>query len=314
MKTSKMISSFKRPLVILFSVLSFLAACKKDKDSNEAPATPVTYYTIKGTEVGNNDSYQLVSLDPATLAESVVYNLKDTEMNYIVYSPATKEILGLDYYGGELIKINPTTKQKTTIELSTELNIRYSQLVFDNANNLYALKYEGTMNAVSWTLVKIDVATGKVTALKPWKYVNYVSYLPATNELLGLTTYNKMAKYNLTSQDTSTVQLSTNTQNSYSNLYTDNKANIYALRSNSNTSVSEIVKFDAATIAESIVITLSDYRGLLDSKITYIPQRNEFVSIWKDLSFYRYDLEQKTTSVSALSTDPTVWYEEVITN
>ena len=310
-----MISSFKRPLVILFSALSFLAACKKDKDSNETPAAPLTYYSIKGTEGTNNVfSYQLLSLDPASLAESVVYNLKDTEMKGVVYSPATKEILGLDENGGALIKINPTTKQKTTFELTKELNIGYSQLVFDNANNLYALKYEGTMTAATFTLVKIDVATGKVTALKPWKYVSYISYLSSTNEILGLAGSSRIAKYNLTSGDTSTVQLSADNQLWYYGLFSDNKSVLYAYKMNNYTLTSEIVKLDPATLAESTVTAVSEYRALQDTKITYNAQRNEIVSFWNDVSFYRYDLGQKTTSVTALSTDPNVWYESLITN
>ncbi|MBO9202887.1 MULTISPECIES: NHL repeat-containing protein [Niastella] len=319
MKTSKTIMHFKKPLVILFSAMSLLAACKKDSDSDSPAATPLTYYTVKGYEDANNnyqDTYQLVSLDAASLAESVVYDLKDTEMNDIVYLPTTKEIAGLDDDGAALIKINPTTKQKTLVTLSTELNITYKDLVVDKDNNLYSLKKVSTLTSTKYNLVKIDAATGKVTILNPWKDVNDLTYLSATNEILAISAnnYRGIAKYNLTSQDTSTVQLTTNTLTRYYALFSDNKSNVYAFQTDINYSASNIVKLDPATFASSIVTTLSDPKGLLDTEISYVPQRDEFVSIWKDLSFYRYDLGQKSTSLTTLSTDNQVWYYGVITN
>lgn len=302
----------QRPLVILFSALSILAACKKDKDSNETPAAPVIYYSVKATEGTTSDSYQLVSLDAASLTESVVYNLKDSEMRYIAYLPTTKEIVGIADDGYGLIKINPATKQKTFFELSKELNITYSGLVIDKANNLYSLKKDNYLH--QYTLVKIDAATGAVTALKPWNDVNYLCYAQSTNEVLGMTSpYRQLAKYNLTSQDTSSVNLTTNAQIAYYSLFTDNKTGLYAFKSTNN-STAELVKFDLATLAESTVTALSEYRALRDTRITFIPQRNEIVSIWSDLSLYRYDLGQKTTTITALSTDTRVLYEGIITN
>jgi hypothetical protein len=55
-----------------------------------------------------------------------------------------------------------------------------------------------------------------------------------------------------------------------------------------------------------VVTTLSTYDAL--DEVNYIPQRNEFVGIWKDQSFYRFNLGTNQSSVTALTTDPKIMY------
>jgi hypothetical protein len=270
---------------------------------------PLTLYSEKVTEGTNFDSYQLISLNAATLAESVIFNLNEVydgaSMQDIVYLPTTNEVVGLDRYGWTLIKINVATKQKTTFELTKEYNISFDELVPDNANNLYAMKEEGTMPNSKYTLVKLDPATGNVTALKPWVYAYGLTYLPSGNQIVGMNMAARLTKYNLATGDTSTLQLSDGTIE-YHDLFKDNKSTLYALKTNYNTKVSTIVKLDPVTLAETVVTTLSTYDAL--DEVNYIPQRNEFVGIWKDQSFYRFNLGTNQSSVTALTTDPKIMY------
>lgn len=272
--------------------------------------SPLTIYSEKVTEGTTYNNYQLISFNPSTLAESVIFNLDEVynsaSMQDIVYLPTTNEVVGLDRNGWMLIKINVATKQKTTFELTKDYNTSFDELVLDNANNLYAMKGEGgqTSNA-KYTLVKLDPATGNVTTIKPWQYAYSLTYLPSRNEIVGMNYATRLTKYNLATGDTSTVQLSNSTIE-YHDLFKDNKSTLYALKTNYNTKVSTIVKLDPVTLVETVITTLSKVDALYD--ISYIPQRNEFVGIWNDQSFYRYNLGTNQTSVTPLTTDPKIYY------
>lgn len=300
--------------MIFFAALSLLAACKKDK--NDSHEDPVTLYSLKVTEGTQNDSYQLVSLNSSDLSESVIFNLNDVyngaRMLDMIYLPTTNEIVGLDRYGLLLIKINVATKQKTILELTKEINTSFESLVLDKANNLYSLKGEGGQTYTKYTLVKLDPATGTVTTIKPWQYAYSLTYLPSTNEIVGMNYSENIAKYNLTTGETVTHKLSDNQQVEYRDLFKDNKSTLYALKNNFNTNVSTIVKVDPATFAETVVTTLSTFDALND--VSYIAQRNEFVGIWDDQSFFRYNLGNNQPSVTPLTTDPKVGYENIESN
>lgn len=278
--------------------------------------SPLRFYSEKLTK-GTTDSYQLISFNPSTLAETVIFNLNEVyngaSMQDIVYSAATNEVLGFDEFERVLIKINVATKQKTTFELTKDYNTSFDQLAFDKANNLYSIKNEGGQTTTAkYTLVKIDPATGTVTNVKPWKYAYDLSYLPATNELVGMSGAYRLIKFNLTTQDTTGASLGDGYNIQYEGLTVDDKSNLYAYKDNYATKTSEIVKLDPATFTETVVTTMNSY-GALDD-VSYIPQRNEFVGIYNDRSLYRYNVGQKTSPVTALATDPKIFYGYVITN
>lgn len=265
---------------------------------------PLTLYCIKSTYVSPNSSYQLLSLDPATLKETVVFNLNDIyngfNMNDLVYLPTTNEVLGLK--ADTLVKINVETKQITLLKLSTG---SFDGLVLDNANNLYTRKaVNGGPNIINFNLAKIDAATGTVTDLNSWTSANYMIYFPSTNEIWGISNEQKLVKYNLTTQNTSSVQLPNNTY--FYSLIKDNNSNLYWVNSE------HIAKVDPVTLAETEVLLDTDWS--YPNQFTYIPQRNEFAGIRRSNSFFRYSLDQKTSSTTKLSDDVWTRYEYLITN
>jgi hypothetical protein len=267
---------------------------------------PLTLYCIKSTYVSPNSSYQLVSLDPATLNETVVFNLNDIYngfyMNDLVYLPTTNEVLGLK--ADTLVKINVETKKTTLLRLSTGSQF-FDGLVLDNANNLYTRKaVNGGPNTINFKLAKIDAATGTVTDLNPWTSANNMIYFPSTNEIWGISNDQELVKYNLTTQNTSSVQLPNNTH--FYSLIKDNNSNLYWKNSE------HIAKVDPVTLAETEVLLNTDWS--YPNQYTYIPQRNELAGFRNSSSFFRYSLDQKTSSTTKLSDDLWTRYESLITN
>lgn len=268
---------------------------------------PLTLYCIKSTYVSPNSSYQLLSLDPATLNETVVFNLNDIYngfyMDDLVYLPTSNEVLGLKR--DTLVKINVETKQAILFKLSTSSTQSFDGLVLDNANNLYTRKaVNAGPNIVNFNLAKIDAATGMVTDLNPWTSANHMIYFPSTNEIWGISNDQELVKYNLTTQNTSSVQLPTNTY--FYSLIKDNNSNLYWKNSE------HIAKVDPVTLAETEVLLNTDWS--YPNQYTYIPQRHEFAAIRRSTSFFRYSLNQKTSSTTELSNDLWTSYFSLITN
>jgi len=264
---------------------------------------PLTLYCIKNTYVSHS-SYQLISLDPATLNETVVFNLNDIYSGFnmydLVYLPTTNEVLGLK--ADTLVKINVETKQITLLKLSTG---SFDGLVLDNANNLYTRKaVNGGPNIVNFNLAKIDAATGTVTDLNPWTSANYMFYFPSTNEIWGISNDQEFVKYNLSTQNTSSVHLPNNTH--YYSLIKDNNSNLYWVN------YEHFAKVDSVTLSETEVLFNTGWS--YPSQYTYIPQRNEFAGIKASNSFFRYSLNQKTSSTTKLSDDLWTSYRDLITN
>ncbi len=127
---------------------------------------PLTFYVVKGV-YGINTDHQLITMDPKTGSESLVASIGPDRINYVVYLPATNEIMGVNDDGNKLVKVNVTTKQVTTTVLTATKDIEYRELVVDRSKNLYAVKYDYTdASHHIQTLVKLDPASGNTTAIK----------------------------------------------------------------------------------------------------------------------------------------------------
>jgi hypothetical protein len=319
MKTMKMILSFKRPMVVLFSVLSLLAACKKDSDSHADTDKVLTLYGIRQTEYsGSAATEELVAIDPATLTVSLIQNLNSLpdsfSMGDLVYLPTTNELVGLDDKGLRLMKINVSTKQTATFTLSTDVNNYFTDLVPDKAGNLYSIAhkvvyYPYTDN----TLTKIDLATGTPTSLSAVTGgFTSLAYIPATNELISIVGGRILAKLNLTTKDTSTVEIAASGH--YKHLTVDNKSNLYGYKTtNSLPYTGSLVKLDAVTGQETLLSDLNTGDPIWDH-LTFVPQLNEIMGVWQQASLYRFNVGTNTQTITEISSTPDVHFFSVISN
>lgn len=313
-----MAPGFKRPMVILLSALSLLAACKKDSDSPADTDKALTMYSIRETEVSpNNYTNELVAIDPATAAITTLLNLTEQpnsfNMGSLIYLPATNEVAGIDWNGYKLVKINVATKQTAILPLPLGANQEYEGLKLDKAGNLYTVGNRRNGLDATWEITKIDIATGNTTPMATFKksLIGF-TYIPATNEIVG-TSGTILQKYNLTTRDTSSVIIAATGNPNYLGLTVDNNSNLYGFKEFSGaTNNSQIVKLNAATGAETVLTTLNEEEPIYD--LLFMPKTNEFLSIWDDTSLYRYNLGTNTSTLTALTTDSKVSFYDLISN
>lgn len=303
---------------MLFTALSLLAACKKDKD--DSPVTPLTLYSVRGTEDSPGKyTAELVGIDPETANVSTILNLStlpdDFTISYIQYLAATNEVVGLDRYSMRLMKINVLTKQTTAINLSGTDYQEYEGLELDKDGNLYTVGVRVQMSGARiYTLTKIDPATAKTTAIATFvnKGLFGLTYIPATNELVGVSG-EILSKYNLTTKDTSSVKIAYTTYPGYQNLVVDDKSNLYAFKGfGGRENYSQIVKLDPVTGAETVITTLSDPEPIYT--LLFVPKRNEIISVWEDTSLYRYNMSTNKSTLLPLTSASNVEFGGLTSN
>lgn len=279
---------------------------------------PLSIYVTKEV-MSNGYLHQLVAISPEDGKETVVYTFgaNDNFMFTTNYLPATNEVIGMDDDHLVLMKINVVTKQKSSVTLSTNKSIQFDNLVSDNSGNLYAVKFDNTQSPKTIALVKIDAITGTHTVITSWTsgdtWSNIV-YLPATNEIAGLTeSSRKLLKVNLTTKATSTVQLTTSPDVDHY-YFVVAKGELYGIKYDLGaTTVARLVKINPANGAETALSTLSDDEAIRYN-FTYIPKRNEIVATWNDMQLYRFNFNTNTSSLTTLTTDVNTYYNYLSSN
>jgi hypothetical protein len=270
---------------------------------------PLTYYMIKG--IFTNDSeYQLVTVNTQTGTELVVASLGKDRINNVIYYPATNEIMGVNDSGSVLVRVNVTTKQVTTKRLPSGITSGTAQLVVDKNNNLYGITYDWSGQMQTQSLVKIDPATGNTTTIKKFTEDDdwyETIYVPATNDIVGLINDGKrLFKVNLTTKDTTGVNLPGSASAEYRELIVDDKSNLYAYKGNYSGNGSDVAKFVKVNAANGQETVLKDLpvTGKFHDNIIFVPQLNGFIGAWEQNSIYQIN----ATSFEILSLPLTTGY------
>jgi len=259
---------------------------------------PLTFYAVKGNfETGAE--YQVVTANPYNGSESLVASLGQDRINDVIYFPVTNEIMGVNDDGTKLVRVNVTTKQVTTKTLPSSATSGTAQLVVDNNNNLYAIKYDWSGQMQTQSLLKLDPATGNGTALKTFTEDDdwyEPVYVPATNEIVAIMNDGKrLFRFNLTTKDTIGVNLPGSAEAPYRELIVDNKSNVYAYKAKlpgDGSDVAKLVKVNTATGQETLIKNLP-VDGKYHDKIIFIPKQSPFndmfIGTWNQLGVLGVD-------------------------
>lgn len=279
---------------------------------------PFRLYAVKSNYQGNTIR-QLISIDPATGNETVITALdgNDDVPDDMVYLPATNELIGVKN-GTGLIRINLASSQPTSVTVITETNVDIQELVVDKYSNLYAVKRNWSND--KFALIKIDPKTGSFTVVKEFTYApkwESLVYLTATHEVVGIANNARgLFKLNLVNKDTATVPLHGALDIDYRELGLDNQSRMYAYKgdySDPDNAIGQIVTLNIATGQETLVATTTEF-GRLEDQLIFVPQRNELMSIAKQTSLYRLNVNTKIGSALPLTTQQNITYNELISN
>jgi hypothetical protein len=210
-----------------------------------------------------------------------------------------------------LYKVNVATKQTSTVTLSTNTDIQYSDLVFDKANNLYSIKLEFAGGKYIYTLVRLEQTAGAVTPISTLStFMEDLVYLPATNEIAGLMGGSKIYKVNLSTQGTSSLVLTSKISTFYYGLVADKKSNLYGYKvdsSDPNKAPLEIVQLDAVTGSATVLEKL-DQADAFNTNFYYDPQFNNLYCIYKNRSVYWYNLNKTGYGAGMLTNAQNIAY------
>lgn len=286
-----------------------------------------TYYCIKMDTVTNAPE-QLVAINPADGKESPIAFIGDFPtyaMPKIVYLSATNEIIYFNDSATGLVKINVTTKQTSTVRLAGTGNlVRCDQLVTDKSGNLYTLKNDETDRSnYLQTLMKVDPKTGALTpVMNPIKNVGInlqgTIYLPSTNEIVGGSDFDNLFRMNLTTKDTSSIQLTNSTFEHFYGYIADKQGNLigYKMSSDPNTHqhTEQVVQINTVTKAQTVIAPISGHVYLPTNTICSLSERNELAGIWEDNKLYKFNLGTKTAEVITLTTQTNFEYYEMTNN
>ncbi|OQP46018.1 hypothetical protein A4H97_31855 [Niastella yeongjuensis] len=236
-----------------------------------------------------------MTMNPKDGSESLVASVGKSRITSVVYVPASNEVMGVAD-NEKLVRVNVATKQVTTVTIALPpvRDVLISDLVVDKNNNLYGIRDDWSGPQQILTLVKIDPATGNNTDVKAFVSAETwyePVYIPATNEIVGITNSGKkLLRLNLTTKDTVGVDLPGSTEIPCRELIVDNKSNLFAYKNNffsiNNGDVTELVKVNAVTGQETLLKVLPA-GGEQDVNLLFVPQWNEFIGIWDQSSINR---------------------------
>ena len=272
----------------------------------------------------NGAEYQLITMNPQDGSESLVATLgqtADSRINDVVYLPATNEIMGLNDDGNKLVKINVTTKQINTMDLSPNANVKFAELVVDKNNNLYVVKInKSNPDHYLQSLVKFDPVTGIPTTIKTFEHHEdweALIYIPASNDVVGVTNDGtRLFKFNFTTRDTSSVSLPGSSNAEYRELIVDDRSNLYAYKGRypgNGSDIGQLVKVNAATGQETLLYNLPT-DGKFHDNIIFVPQRNEFIGTWDQYGLFRLNATALTPVFKTIVTDYSKTYDYFTSN
>jgi hypothetical protein len=187
-----------------------------------------------------------------------------------------------------------TTKKVTSVTLPSGTTSGTTQLVVDNNNNLYGIKYDWSNSSHQLqSLVKIDPATGSATVIKTFESNDdwyEPVYVPATNDIVGFINDGiRLLRINLTTKDTAGVSIPGSVKTDYRELIVDSKSNVYGYKGHYSGDASDfakLVKLNVTTGQETLVKDLP-VDNKFDDKIIFVNQTNEFMGTYGQSVVFR---------------------------
>jgi hypothetical protein len=284
---------------------------------------PLTLYTIKESD-SSWVPKRLIAIDPANGKETEIATLTGLpqySVYRIKYLAATNEIVRYNDSGTMLLKINVTTKAESAVRLSGDWKKRFDQLVTDKSGALYSIQDAYSGNTYETKLVKIDPKTGSVSVIQSANagYLLDLVYVPARNEIAGIADGTKLFRLNLTTKDTASIQLTSQSSDvRFTQLVVDNQSNLIASRNLDPAPPavysSQLVKIEPVTGAQTVVTALSEYFPFSYGTLTFLPERNEITGIWNNTSLYRFNVTTKATSMTPVNTIADIHYNGITHN
>jgi hypothetical protein len=285
--------------------------------------TPLTLYTIKESD-SSWVPKRLIAIDPVSGKETEIATLTGLpqySVYRIQYLAATNEIVRYNDSGTVLLKINVTTKAESSVRLSGDWKKRFDQLVTDKSGALYGIQGTYSGNMYETKLVKIDPKTGSVSVIQAANtgYLLDLVYVPARNEIAALADGTKLFRLNLTTKDTASLQLTSQSSDvRFTQLVVDNQSNLIASRNLDPAPPavysSQLVKIEPVTGAQTVVTALSEYFPFSYGTLAFLPERNEITGIWNNTSLYRFNVSTKATSMLTINTKDDIHYNGITHN
>ena len=298
MKTFITLSRSKKAMLILFTALSLLAACKKDKDdSHPAPVTnPLSIVSAK-----NGDTIKIQGTNFTTDTNQVKVSFNGIA-GTVVSSSAT-----------EIVVVIPEGATSGNVTVTVYGNTVDAGALTITPLTLYTIK--GTKESsgkITYELVGIDPATAAVSTIftLPDNFtIRMYHYLPATKEIVGLDyTNTQLVKINVVTKQTSAIPISMAQNQEYDWLQIDKAGNLYTVGFRKVTlgHLWTITKIDPAT---GNTTALASFNNSLQG-FQYIPATNELVGMSPGL-LRKYNITTKDTSSVIIAGGASPLYENM---
>lgn len=144
------------------------------------------------------------------------------------------------------------------------------------------------------------------------------TYLPLTNEIVGKSDFGRLFKMNLTTKDTSAIQLTTSNYESFYGLIADKQGNLIGYKDitdpNTYNHSQQVVQINTVTGAQSVIAPIAGDVYLPQNTICSLPERNELVGLWERNKLYKFNLSTKTAAVITLTSQTNIWYYKMTNN
>lgn len=280
-----------KPLLTLLALLFIFAACKKDSGTsgpppaseplNIAAAKPGDTLYIKGENFSTDLTKNTVQIN-GVAATIVVASA--TELKVVIPTTATT--------GAVTVTVNGQTIEVGTLTIVPPTLFVYKRN-YQDPNNY--LKQLFTIDPVSGQETLLCTLPDSLSTL-----LEDPVYLPATNEIIGLSGYHSIGlfKVNVTTKQTAYVTLGpSNPTGDFMELVVDKFSNLYSIKrdwSNPNHYMQTLVKVDPKTGAHTNIKSF-EY-GAYWSSLVYLPSSNEVIGITGPNELIKLNLTTKDTS------------------
>jgi hypothetical protein len=286
-----------KPLLLLLALLSLIVSCKKDADQPPPPVPPVSEpLTVAATKPGDTlyikgENFSEVAANNTVKINGVAATVvvaSTTELKVVVPANATT--------GSVTVTVNGQSIEVGTLTVVPLTLFVYKRNYADQNNYLRQI-------------FTVDPATDQETLLYTLPdslsvYLDDMVYLPATNELVGLTGVvgSALFRLNVTTKQASYVVLSRNTNIDFWELVVDKFSNLYVVKrdySDPNHYMQSLVKLDPKT-GTQVPIKTFEY-ALYWKSLVYLPAENKVTGLAESgEALLSVNLTTKDTSWKAL--------------
>lgn len=294
-----------KPLLIFIISLSLFAACKKDEAGPPPPPPTTEPLTIAAAKPGDTlfikgENFSEVIANNTVKINGVVATVvvaSNTELKILIPDNATS--------GPVTVTVNNQTTEVGNIIIAP---FRL-YTVKNNYQNVDAIRQ----------VISIDPANGTETLIAtlddPLDYkMEDMVYLPATNELIGVSLGKGILKINVATKQKTRFTFTTDQNIDFRELVVDKYANLYAVKrdfTNLNHYKHALVKIDPKT-GTFATIRSFEYNPYWES-LVYLAATNEVVGLGNSSrALFKLNLTTKDTATVKLQGNDDIEYRELV--